>query len=93
MSIFTLNILDIFDITYANFIEPNLDSWGVITLYNNLSMYIEDSIYAALAALSVKQTIVEAVVFTLKFITLIALLVFIRGGIPRYRYDFLTKIG
>ena len=56
-------------------------------------MYIEDSIYAALAALSVKQTIVEAVVFTLKFITLIALLVFIRGGIPRYRYDFLTKIG
>jgi NADH:ubiquinone oxidoreductase subunit H len=24
---------------------------------------------------------------------LIALLVSIRGGIPRYRYDFLTKIG
>ena len=30
---------------------------------------------------------------SLKFIILTALLVFIRGGIPRYRYDFLTKIG
>ena len=28
-----------------------------------------------------------------KFILLIALLVFVRGGIPRYRFDFLTKIG
>jgi len=29
----------------------------------------------------------------IKFIVLIALLIFVRGGIPRYRYDFLTKIG
>ena len=29
----------------------------------------------------------------IKFIALIALLIFVRGGIPRYRYDFLTKIG
>jgi NADH:ubiquinone oxidoreductase subunit H len=29
----------------------------------------------------------------IKFILLIALLVFVRGGIPRYRFDFLTKIG
>ena len=28
-----------------------------------------------------------------KFIVLIALLIFVRGGIPRYRYDFLTKVG
>ena len=33
------------------------------------------------------------IVFSLKFIMLISLLVFVRGGIPRYRYDYLTKIG
>jgi NADH:ubiquinone oxidoreductase subunit H len=30
---------------------------------------------------------------SLKFLVLIALLIFIRGGVPRYRYDFLTKMG
>lgn len=40
-----------------------------------------------------KTFVLNSVVFTFKFILLIALLVFIRGGIPRYRYDFLTKIG
>lgn len=34
-----------------------------------------------------------ALVFTIKFILVISLLIFIRGGVPRYRYDFLTKIG
>jgi hypothetical protein len=29
----------------------------------------------------------------LKFILLLGLLILIRGGIPRYRYDFLTKLG
>jgi NADH:ubiquinone oxidoreductase subunit H len=33
------------------------------------------------------------IVFSLKFIFLISILVFVRGGIPRYRYDYLTKIG
>ena len=31
--------------------------------------------------------------FGLKFIVIILLLIFVRGGIPRYRYDFLTKMG
>lgn len=35
----------------------------------------------------------SSIIFALKFILLIALLVFVRGGIPRYRYDFLTKVG
>jgi len=35
----------------------------------------------------------DATITALKFLMLIAMLVFIRGGIPRYRYDFLTKIG
>lgn len=51
-------------------------------------------IYAVVGTLSPQQTnIINACVFTIKFLILITLLVFIRGGIPRYRYDFLTKIG
>ena len=34
-----------------------------------------------------------AIMYAIKFIILIALLVFVRGGLPRYRYDFLTKVG
>ena len=43
--------------------------------------------------ISFKTHIIYSLIFTLKFILIISLLVFIRGGIPRYRYDFLTKIG
>ena len=42
---------------------------------------------------NIKYTSIAALVMAIKFILLIALLVFIRGGVPRYRYDFLTKIG
>jgi NADH:ubiquinone oxidoreductase subunit H len=43
--------------------------------------------------LNLKYTSISALVISIKFLVLIALLIFIRGGIPRYRYDFLTKIG
>ena len=49
--------------------------------------------YSLFSLLNLKALSVNAVVFTLKFILCIALLIFIRGGVPRYRYDFLTKIG
>jgi len=31
--------------------------------------------------------------FTFKLVLCLSFLIFIRGGVPRYRYDFLTKIG
>ena len=31
--------------------------------------------------------------FSLKFLIAIFFLILIRGGIPRYRYDYLTKLG
>nr|YP_010049540.1 NADH dehydrogenase subunit 1b [Strombidium cf. sulcatum]QPL15945.1 NADH dehydrogenase subunit 1b [Strombidium cf. sulcatum] len=43
--------------------------------------------------LFIKQVNWYAIVFSVKFFLLIALLIFVRGGIPRYRYDFLTKMG
>ena len=32
-------------------------------------------------------------IFTFKIVLCLSFLIFIRGGVPRYRYDFLTKIG
>jgi len=31
--------------------------------------------------------------FIFKVVLCLSFLIFIRGGVPRYRYDFLTKIG
>ena len=36
---------------------------------------------------------ISAVIYALKFLCFIALLIFVRGGIPRYRFDYLTKLG
>lgn len=33
------------------------------------------------------------IIFTFKLVLSICLLIVIRGGVPRYRYDFLTKMG
>ncbi len=38
-------------------------------------------------------TLYSSIVTSVKFILLIAILVFVRGGIPRYRFDYLTKLG
>lgn len=35
----------------------------------------------------------NSIVFGIKFLVCIAFLVLIRGGTPRYRYDYLTKLG
>jgi NADH:ubiquinone oxidoreductase subunit H len=42
---------------------------------------------------NIKTTSIGSIIFGLKFIIFIAVLIFVRGGIPRYRYDFLTKLG
>ncbi len=34
-----------------------------------------------------------SLIFSLKFLFVIFFLILIRGGIPRYRYDYLTKLG
>jgi len=35
----------------------------------------------------------EAIVMSIKFMMSVSLLIFIRGAIPRYRFDHLTRIG
>lgn len=87
------NIVNFFTTLQNSQIEPIIHSWGVLSYINGFAACVTDNLLPTLSILSLKKTVIDAVVFTLKFITLIALLVFIRGGIPRYRYDFLTKIG
>lgn len=35
----------------------------------------------------------DAICIAIKFLLCIALLIFARGGIPRFRFDYLTKLG
>ena len=42
---------------------------------------------------SMSSSMLDSLVVSVKFLLLVALLVFIRGGIPRYRFDHLTKMG
>jgi hypothetical protein len=39
------------------------------------------------------STMRNALSISLKFLACIALLIFARGGIPRFRFDYLTKLG
>jgi NADH:ubiquinone oxidoreductase subunit H len=50
------------------------------------------SIYTPIFS-SVSTSTFNAICVAFKFLVLIALLIFIRGGIPRYRFDHLTKVG
>ena len=79
---------------YSIFTNIFNDSYYVILLFlliNKLILTLNLGLNYALVLTLPKTLVYNAVVFTFKFIILIALLVFIRGGIPRYRYDFLTK--
>jgi len=94
----TLNVLDLgYDIFYyVKEVYPNITS-----NINNLISFIHNSV--SYSYLFWKETVLNIVlmkylnsaIFNMgfKFLILIALLVFVRGGIPRYRFDFLTKIG
>ena len=96
--------LDLFDSTfylYKVYLYPTLEILGLpqyvqstVTLptfifYKTLTM----GLLFSYPIFFVKTTSLASIIFGLKFIMFIIFLVFIRGGIPRYRYDFLTKLG
>lgn len=94
----SLNILDIMtDFTFfIQYNYPNIWLWCDTTflfLYELILNFIFILINSLHIAVNMKY--LNSAIFNMgfKFILLIALLVFVRGGIPRYRFDFLTKIG
>ena len=101
--------LDIFDLSilfFSWYVKPILLNQNFfvciqfflvcITIFLfKILLILWDNIFTPLlfALSSFKLISLFAVFFSIKFILLVALLVFVRGGIPRYRYDFLTKLG
>jgi NADH:ubiquinone oxidoreductase subunit H len=93
MKWYEFNILDLYLIVFNKHVVPSLYALGFVDISHQTSNYITNFAFNVCPSLLLKYTSAAALVIALKFILLIALLVFIRGGIPRYRYDFLTKIG
>ena len=42
---------------------------------------------------NLSTTSINSLCISLKFLLCIAFLIFARGGIPRFRFDYLTKLG
>jgi NADH:ubiquinone oxidoreductase subunit H len=83
---------------YTSLLLSDATFVSLTSLYYKLQ-YIVDCVNLNLSLVfnsvffSVSTTTFNALVIAFKFLILIALLIFIRGGIPRYRFDHLTKIG
>jgi NADH:ubiquinone oxidoreductase subunit H len=103
---FNLDIFDTIILWFSWYIKPLLASEGFLTnLQFTLLLCILSSIiilYKVILTLiqplmsiffTVKLTSFLSIFMGLKFIVLLGLLIVVRGGIPRYRYDFLTKLG
>ena len=91
---YILNILDIFyDSLFFLFFIKFFPFFVFIYLYKITYIF---NIYINLFLLNIfffKIINFNILIISLKFIFCTSLLIFVRGGIPRYRYDFLTKIG
>jgi NADH:ubiquinone oxidoreductase subunit H len=106
MTRFSLDIFDLFSLFFSWYIKPVLLSQNLLlniqfvlllltlTLFKILSTLYLSVLNPLTNCLSIfKVTSLFSVFIAIKFVLLIALLIFVRGGIPRYRYDFLTKLG
>jgi NADH:ubiquinone oxidoreductase subunit H len=83
---------------YASYVISDATGVYLTVLYYKIqylvdqSYYLLNLIYSSIFW-SVSSPSFNALIVALKFLSLIALLIFIRGGIPRYRFDHLTKVG
>jgi NADH:ubiquinone oxidoreductase subunit H len=93
MKWYNMNLLDWWLTFYNKFFGLMLYNYGFFDLVHSLGQYFENLTSIIMPSVLLKYVPLSALSMAFKFIILIALLVFIRGGIPRYRYDFLTKIG
>ena len=78
-------------ITYFFYIITDTSTFFILCLYHtyvHLFMLLEAHILAISNFL-----VARALTISLKFLLCIAVLIFARGGIPRFRFDYLTKLG
>ena len=63
-------------------------------MFIKIEMFINSSYYAFLFNnYTLNYSTSYTLVITAKIVTGLFVLILIRGGVPRYRYDFLTKLG
>lgn len=81
-------------------ILENISFWTTYTFFINLINEIDFVNPFTLGSFTFRSLLFEimfpqnlAVVFSIKFIIVIMFLILVRGGTPRYRYDYLTKLG
>lgn len=60
--------------------------------FNMLMIYLL-TLTDVISYFNLSTTSVNALCMSLKFLLCIAFLIFARGGIPRFRFDYLTKLG
>lgn len=63
------------------------------SFFKNLINYSHTSIKINNYDLNYTFVFNSSIIFGIKFLLCIVFLVLIRGGTPRYRYDYLTKLG
>ena len=76
------------DLVYLSF---DLLVFILLTLYNLFFFILDYLDYTTYY--STNSLVFKAVIVALKFLFCIAILIFSRGGIPRFRFDYLTKLG
>ena len=103
---FSLDIFDLIILFFSWYIKPLLinQNFFVYTQFILLSLFIFIIKLVTTLIISVVNPLLQcfstlkltsflSIFMGIKFVILIALLIVVRGGIPRYRYDFLTKLG
>ena len=81
-------LVDVFTLVTSATHLVNTPNYGLTVLSTLLNIY--EGSFLVIDFTTTRTAIVS---FSIKFILIILLLIFVRGGIPRYRFDFLTKMG
>ena len=71
---------------------PLVSFFNIIFFLKTLAIHLLTSIELILQ-LQLSTNMKDAICMAIKFLICIALLIFARGGIPRFRFDYLTKLG
>ena len=85
--IFTNNV---YNNSYLNYLLENVINYFLSLINTNYYFLKISNIFLSFG---VPLNTVDALSMSFKFLVCIALLIFARGGIPRFRFDYLTKLG
>ena len=71
----------------------NLSILNFVVFFEETFSFYSSSTFSFRSSTYFVHPVSGTITFTLKLVGGICFLIVIRGGVPRYRYDFLTKMG